>query len=294
MRSEVVAAIAAVCAAAGCRPHRPAPALGVPNFSHVWLIVMENAGFDDVVGAPAAPFLYGEIIPRGALLTNYHAVAHPSLPNYLALVGGDTFGILSDGEATDPSHQVGLGHSNLGVELSAAGLPWHAFAEGMARPCQASSAGRYAARHNPFPYFQDQRGASACVDHDRPFGELAQGSNDRFTLLIPDLCDDGHDPCGGDPAAHIDAWLARNLPPLFASEGYRKGGAIFITWDEDDGQSADNRVPMIIASPLVRSGGVQSAARRDHYGWLATVEASLGLPRLAKAAAAEPIDDIWR
>ncbi len=278
-------------------------ASGVPRFSHVFLVVEENEGLDAIVRSGKAPFL-GQLIDLGALLTNYHAVAHPSLPNYLALAGGDTFGITSDGEATEPDHQVGPSHDDLGRQLSRAGLGFRAYEEGMPVPCDPVDArlSRYAARHNPFPYFLGMQATPLCEESDVPFAsrgggfleDLAAGRVPAFSFLTPDVCDDGHDPCGGDPVAHADAWLARIVPPLLASAAYRDHGALFITWDEDDGKGAQNQVPLIVVSPLLRSPGLVSAVRHDHYGLLATIEDAFGLPRLARAATAHPIDDIWR
>ena len=66
------------------------PATMVPNFSHVFVIVMENREYTDVIENPAAPYI-NRLANHYALATNYTAVAHPSLPDYMALTSGDTF-----------------------------------------------------------------------------------------------------------------------------------------------------------------------------------------------------------
>jgi hypothetical protein len=68
---------------------------GVPHLDHVFVIMMENHGYNQVIGNPSAPFmnLYAK---RVNLATNYYAVAHPSLTNYLEIVGGSNFGVLND------------------------------------------------------------------------------------------------------------------------------------------------------------------------------------------------------
>ncbi len=276
---------------------------GVPAFTHVWLVVEENEGFDDVVRGGRAPYL-GQLIDLGALLTNYHAVAHPSLPNYLALVGGDTFGVTRDGEAVEADKQVAAAHPEIGHELAAAGRSWRAYEEGMSSPCSPLSErlSHYAARHNPFPYFLEEQGSALCAQSDVPFdsstggflADLRAGRVPAFSFLTPDVCDDGHDACGGDPVAHVDAWLGKVVPSILASPAFQDGGALFITWDEDDGNDPQNRVPMVVVSPLLRSPGLRSDRRYDHYSFLATVEDGFGLPRLGKAKAAPPINDIWR
>ena len=67
----------------------------IPSFDRVVVVVFENKEFDQVIGSPDAP-AFRSLARRYALMTNYRAVAHPSLPNYLALVSGSTQGITSD------------------------------------------------------------------------------------------------------------------------------------------------------------------------------------------------------
>src|SRR5438874_1494203 len=70
----------------------PAPTATVPRIA---VVVMENREYDRVVGNPAAPYVNG-LARRYALATASFAISHPSLPNYLALTGGSTFGVASD------------------------------------------------------------------------------------------------------------------------------------------------------------------------------------------------------
>jgi len=76
-------------AAEGPRPD------GVPGLDHVFLIMMENHGFGQIFNNPNAPFI-NSLANKANLATNYFAVAHPSLTNYLEVVGGSNFGVLSD------------------------------------------------------------------------------------------------------------------------------------------------------------------------------------------------------
>ena len=70
---------------------------GIPRLDHVFLIMMENHGYSQVVGNPNEPYLNGLIAGRKVnLATNYFAVGHPSLTNYLEIVGGSNFGVRSD------------------------------------------------------------------------------------------------------------------------------------------------------------------------------------------------------
>lgn len=72
----------------------PAPK-GVPHLDHVYLIMMENHGYSQIINNPNAPFV-NQYAKSANLATNYFAIAHPSLTNYLEVVGGSNFGVLSD------------------------------------------------------------------------------------------------------------------------------------------------------------------------------------------------------
>src|SRR5205807_9453451 len=76
-------------AGAAAKPKAP------PRFTRVVVLVMENKDYGQVIGSAEAPYI-GSLARRYALATGYYGVRHPSLPNYLALVGGSTFGITSD------------------------------------------------------------------------------------------------------------------------------------------------------------------------------------------------------
>src|SRR6266508_2128683 len=92
----VAAALAGACKHGGGPPGHPAaaghPCTGAapPRYEHVVTIGMENHGFSQVVGH--SPFL-NALADRCGLATDYRAVTHPSLPNYLALVSGSTQGL---------------------------------------------------------------------------------------------------------------------------------------------------------------------------------------------------------
>src|ERR1700756_2258009 len=68
---------------------------GVPNLDHVFVIMMENHGYAQILNNPNAPFI-NQYMRTANSAANYYAVAHPSLTNYLEVVGGSNFGVLSD------------------------------------------------------------------------------------------------------------------------------------------------------------------------------------------------------
>src|SRR6267378_2918382 len=67
----------------------------VPRLDHVFVIVMENHGYSQIIGNPDTPFA-NSYANSANTATSYFAVAHPSLTNYLEVVGGSNFGVQSD------------------------------------------------------------------------------------------------------------------------------------------------------------------------------------------------------
>lgn len=59
-------------------------------------MVLENVGYEAVVGSPSAPYINNQLIPRGTLYTQSYGIVHPSLPNYLALFSGSTQGVTNN------------------------------------------------------------------------------------------------------------------------------------------------------------------------------------------------------
>jgi len=252
------------------QPSAPASAEAALG-AHVFVIVMENTTYDQALAQPFTRSLADQY----ALASNYHAVSHPSLPNYLAMTAGSTFGIRDDSYRALPP-------GGLGAQLTQAGVSWKAYAEGMAGDCLTNTP-RYAVKHNPFAFYGGACPANV-VAMDQLAGDLA-GTTPRLSWLIPDLCHDGHD-C---PAATADGWLAATVPAILASPAWKAGGVLFITWDEDDG-SGDNHVATLVVAPRLTTH--TTAVAYDHYSLLATIEDRLGVYRLGLAASATAITDV--
>jgi acid phosphatase len=251
--------------------------------AHIAVVVMENHEFGDLVGSSQAPFI-NRLARTYALARAMYAVAHPSLPNYLALTGGSTFGI--DSDCTGCS----VGATSLADQLDGAGISWKAYMEGLPRPCfTGASAGAYAKKHDPFAYFTRISSEPARCARIVPLSQLGideRGrSLPRFVWISPNLCHDMHD-CS---VATGDRFLAGLVPALLSALGPR--GLLILTWDEgtsDDGccrLAAGGHIAAILAGGLARRGAVLSAPT-DHYSVLQTIEDVLGLPRLRGASCA--------
>lgn len=247
----------------------PCGAAGPAHYAHVVWIMLENEGYS-VVGSPAAPYL-NRLADACGLATNYLAVGHPSLPNYIALTSGSTQGIADDGEPSE--HPLSV--LNLFGELDG---NWRTYAESMPTACDRVTSGTYAARHNPAVYYVAL--ATTCHHDDLPLAGSPSFAS-RFTMIVPNICDDMHS-C---PVSIGDAWLSRMVPSIIASAQYQaRSLVLFITFDENDTSSL-NRVPTYVIAPTVPRG-VRVATALTHYSLLRTTEVLLGVPLLGGARSA--------
>lgn len=85
--------------AAGAAAQETEGPKGIPRMDHLFVILMENHGYQQIVNNPNEPYLNSLITNKKVnLATNYFAIGHPSLTNYLEIVGGSNFGIRSDND----------------------------------------------------------------------------------------------------------------------------------------------------------------------------------------------------
>jgi len=256
---------------------------GVPAFSHIFVVLMENLGYAPALATPG----FASLTSRYASASDYYAIGHPSLPNYLAITSGGTWGVQSD------CITCYVNEPNLGAQLSAAGISWGGYFEGVPTPCYLApySSADYAGKHNPFRYYDDIRSSPALCAHLLPFGRLhpllagpASGVP-RFVWVTPNLCDDGHD-CAPSVAA---SWLDRFVDSVVASAAWKAGGVLFVTWDESEsGGPAGGQVLTLVISPGLRRG-LRVATGYTHYSLLATIEDAFRLPLIGAARSATPM-----
>ena len=288
------AAAAFLCAALFAAPRgRDFPPAGapdessVPKFSHVLVVCFENREFDEVIGAAQMP-RFNALARKYALLIRYFAISHPSLPNYLALVGGDTFGVRGDCTTCYVNARC------LPDLLEARGMTWKTYQESLPRAGYTGDLSRlYAKKHNPFVYFDAVRKNRArlrrsVVPLTELEDDLASGRLPDFAFIMPNLCNSGHD-CGLDTA---DAWLGRLVDRVLASPAFDAGSLLVLTWDEGTTNASccgarplavGGRIATVLVSKLVKPG-FEDATPCSHYSLLKTIETAWGLDRLGRTA----------
>jgi acid phosphatase len=290
---------------ATCDPLVGAPAVAPASWQGgtVFTIVMENHSRGQIFGNKDAPYI-NQLAKDHAVALGYHdPYVHPSEPNYFWMVAGQNFGVLDDG---DPMAHHLDATSHIADQIEHVGLTWKSYQESMGAPCGLTSRGRYAAKHNPFAYFNDVNGWDGtafhpelrCNDHIVDYSEL-QADIDSHTLasyvfITPNLDSDMHDQSIG----FGDAWLSREIPRLMATENYQKGGVIFLLWDEGGGSPASDDPPFIAISPNAIAGK-QSTVDYDTSSYLKTVQNLLGIGELPCAettvrGGVEAMSDLFR
>ncbi|HVI07609.1 MAG TPA: alkaline phosphatase family protein [Candidatus Binatia bacterium] len=270
---------------------------GVPQFSHVFIVVEENHSYSDVIGNSSMPYLNG-IVAANALATQYYADAHPSLPNYFMLtVGAGTSITGAEGDSWDGV----VAQDNVVRALTNAGKTWKSYAEALPSPGYlGGDTGAYLQHHVPFTYLSDVQSSPAQAANIVPFNQLATDTASNalpdYAFIVPDVNDDAHNcpvglsNCTSDQMlAAADQWLSANISPLLASSAFQNS-LLIIVFDESedsDTQNGGGHVPAVLVGSMVKPG-YQSTALYQHESTLRLMMEGLGVSDLPGAAASAP------
>lgn len=280
----------------------PSAAQTTSHIKTVWIILMENHNWSQIKGSKYAPYI-NSLLPTASHAEQYFNPPgiHPSLPNYLWLEAGTNFGILDDG---DPSTHSFTTTQHLVTFLQNKNISWKSYQESISGTvCPLVSGGEYAAKHDPFVYFDDvtnnqDPNGTYCISHLRPFTEmaadLANNTVAAYNFITPNLCDDMHDRCKpiNNAIRQGDTWLSQNLPAILNSAAYAGGGAVFIVWDE--AATGDGPIGMIVLSQFAKGNGYSNSIYYDHGSTLRTFQEIFGVtPLLGDAANQTDLSDLF-
>jgi hypothetical protein len=271
----------------------------VPDFAHIVTVVLGNKEFGTVIGNPDMQY-FNELAEANTLLSQHYAVTHPSLPNYLAMIGGDTFGL--DFNCTKCLFDA----PTLPDLIEVSGRTWKTYQEDMPSACfEGSEYGLYAMKHNPFLYFEairldEQRCTRSVVPFAQLYADIAANELPAYAFITPNQCHDAHD-CGLPVA---DEWLeALMLVLLPALDATGKPYLVVLTWDEGQGdhsccglpEKAGGRIATVLVSPQAKPR-FKDDTPYTLYSLLKTTAESWRLPYLGHAADPENalITDPWQ
>jgi hypothetical protein len=242
---------------------------GSKQVTKLLVFVVENHSLGQMRGE--MPYTFS-LAQRYAHATRYFGVAHPSLPNYLAMVGGKTFGVTDN---HPPQDNPVIGTSIFSAALRH-GHTAKVYAEGMPATCTTANGGdRYVVRHNPWPYFVKQR--KGCRAHDVSLAgfadDVAKGRLPNVGMVVPNVCNDAHN-CA---LALADDWFHARMTSIFAGPDWKAGRlAVVLTADEDD-KHHGNRVLTVVIHRSQHHRVVKT--RLDHYSLAGLYADVLGVPR---------------
>jgi hypothetical protein len=263
-----VAAIAtvAVAASAGASPSEGqagSRTAGMP-LDHIFVIMLENHSQSSVIDDPNAPFITS-LAHQYGMADHYFGVTHPSMPNYIASIAGDNFGLQDDND----QNVLNLDRPNLVDQLEAHHIGWDAYmetlpADKLARFGPTLSDGTtvslYAKKHNPFVLFDDIKNNPARMGHVRDYSQMAADLNSpaapQFVWISPNQCNDMHGgvyvtvpdhpetPCPYGSAKDdandaslkqkADAFVHAAVDTIRSSAAWTRRSAIVIVTDEND------------------------------------------------------------
>ncbi len=242
-------------------------------YDHVFVVVLENVGYEAIVGSPNAPYINNTLIPLGTLYSQSYGVATDSLPNYIALFSGSKQG-MTNNNCLDHQYKPNgpFTAPNLYTRLAAKGLTCVGYMESL--PYAGFAGCKYKAyfqKHNPFPFFSNVPG-TAWVPY-KP-----QTTWPNLAWIIPNVQNDMHN--GVDQADKVtrgDTWLSQHMPAIIAY-CEANNGLLIVTMDEGRKVYRNHLFTLLIGKGEVPGGS--NAIRVDQYGMCRRITDNFGVAPL--------------
>lgn len=253
------------------------------HFKKVVWIVFENTNFQAALNQPD----FAKMTKYGALFTNMTALTHPSQGNYIAMIAGATLGVKND-------KLINLNATHVGDLLEKAGRDWHVYAEDYPGGCfLGASSGGYARKHVPFISFlnvsQDAQRCKKIDNAENFFQDLNSDSIADFSMYIPNIKNDGHDP-GVDYAGK---WLNSKFGSILTSPSGLRDTLFILTFDENAGVAGNQIYTVLIGSNVIPASINKQAI--DHPALLKMIEDEYRIGDLGRGDASAPtITGIWK
>ena len=285
-------ALPAFSATVAAAPHR---------YDHVVIVIEENTDYAQVLGDGVnAPFI-NELADGGVNFTEFHAITHPSQPNYIQLFSGDNQGVVSNTRPATYPWSV----PNLGAALNAAGATFGGYSEDLPAIGDRDTTGTdvviggtsytlYRRKHNPWANWQAAEGTDPI-----PANQLRFDTNLRFldfpadftqlpdvAIVVPNQQNDMHD----GTVRMGDDWLRANFA-AYAQWARTHNSLLIVTFDEDN-LSGPNKIPTVFYGAGLTPGTV-NGTRWTLHNLLRTVEDMHATTHSGRAAKVQPITGIF-
>jgi hypothetical protein len=255
----------------------PVPALPQPD--HIIFIWFENKDYSQIIGSAEAPYI-NSLKREGTLFSNFHALGHPSYPEYIAFFSGTTNGKRDD-ECID---DLPYSNPNLFTQLITKGKTFGWYSEDL--PFTGSTicySGNYVERHNPTQCFSNvspkcnKRWADFPADHSKL---------ENVVCISPNLENDMHNGSIRDG----DTWLKGNCSELI--EWCKNHNSVVVVYFDENNNVPGNHIPVIAVGEPVKVNHTDST-HYDHYNWTRTLLSIHGAGQIANSGLRTDIMDCW-
>jgi len=276
-------ALSGVAIIAGHDQKPPKPVVRGKVFDRFVSIWLENTNFADAVADPNI----AKLIKQGIFLDNYFAITHPSEPNYIAVVGGDYFGM-----DNDKLNEIPANVSTVVDLLETKGISWAEYQEGMPSSgftgfnfTDPNGANDYVRKHNPLIIYNSVANIPERAANIKNFTlfeeDLKNNALPQWMFFTPNMTNDGHD----TNITFAGSFVNRFLAPLLENPNFNTDRTlILLTIDETGVDNIQNRVVNILLGNAVPKHliGTTDGNFYNHYSELSTVEANWDLPTLGR------------
>ncbi|KAK0103535.1 hypothetical protein ONS95_005555 [Cadophora gregata] len=249
------------------------------RFVQIWL---ENTDFDMAAGDPSLQW----VASQGITLTNYKAITHPSQPNYVASVGGQTHWVLGDWTS-----RIDKKVKTIVDLLEPAGVSWSVYGEDMPYSGfqgdyvnQKTGANDYVRKHNPLMCYDSVTSVEDRLAKSKNFTmfqkELTQGLLPQWMFLTPNMTNDGHD----SSITVAGSWAKSFLQPLLTNKNFMERTLILLSFDETEDYFSSNKVFSVLLGDAVPVAlrGTKNDTAFNHYSALSAVENNWNLGNLGE------------
>lgn len=242
-------------------------------FKKVFIVIFENANEQETLQQST----FGRLVnnSKSAYLYDFHAITHPSQPNYIALTSGDTQGIRDD-----DNHNINK--ENIVDLLETKNISWKVYLEDYPGECDPNiKIGKYVRKHNPFiSYVNIQKNSNRCkhlVNASQLAKDIANKAVPDFSFYVPNLDNDGHD----TGVHYADNWLKNTLIPYLRNPAFMNNMLFVITFDENDHpQTANNHIYTLLYGDMIQKNSEAQHKAYNLYSLLRTIEDAWGLGSL--------------
>ncbi|KUJ23288.1 phosphoesterase-domain-containing protein [Mollisia scopiformis] len=272
--------IAAEPSATALSPTSNVPGVAFDRIVQIWL---ENTDYDKA--STNSDLLW--LASQGIALTNYYAVTHPSEPNYIASVGGDTFGM-----DNDDFNQIPANISTVVDLLDTKGISWGEYQEHIPYPGfqgfnwsnQVTYANDYVRKHNPLVIYESVTSNATRLSLIKSFdsfaSDLAAKTLPQWSFVTPNMTNDGHD----TTIAFTSSWARGFIAPLLNNNYFMNNTLLILTFDEDETYTNHNNMFTILLGGAIPTSlhGSTDSTFYNHYSMISTVSQNWGLPSLGR------------